>query len=345
MKVSTKDLPEFVMDVVSHGLVPFIVGSPGIGKSDIVRQVAKKFNLKLIDFRLGQCDQTDLLGYPSIVTVDSKKRSDYAPPLTFPLESDSIPEGYDGWLIFFDEMNVAGRSLQAIAYKVLLDRMIGEHKLHPNVVMVAAGNLETDNAVTNRLSTAMQSRLIHFELEANLEHWVKWANDTEIDYRIISFLQFKPGLLHKFNPEHDGNTFSCPRTWEFLSKIIKSWKTIPVHKLPVLIGTVGEGAAREFHAFVGIMESLPSIDQLLANPDSVVIPKHDPGILFAIAGVVSHHITEVNADTLMKIVVKLPIEFQVICLGDVIKKDATLFDNKSISDWRRDNAKLLLSSI
>ena len=345
MKVSTKDLPEFIMDVVPHGLVPFITASPGVGKSDIIRQIAKKNNLKIFDIRLGTKDPVDINGFPEILSINGKKRSDYAPPLTFPIEGDPIPEGYAGWLVFFDEMNVPNRTTQASAYGVILDKMIGIHKLHPNVIIIAAGNLETDNAATNRLSTAMQSRLIHFELEVNLNQWLALANEEDIDYRIISFIKFKPELLHKFDPEHSGNTFSCPRTLEFASKIIKPWKTIPIRKLPVLIGTVGQGCAYEFMSFVEVMESLPSIDKLLNNPDSVSIPDNNPGVLHAICGVVSHNITPDNADRLIKIVNKLPLEFQVICLRDVIKKNKDLYNSKTIQHWILANKEALLSSM
>jgi adenylate kinase family enzyme len=37
-----------------------ILGSPGVGKSDIANGIADDFNLQLIDLRLSQCDQTDL---------------------------------------------------------------------------------------------------------------------------------------------------------------------------------------------------------------------------------------------------------------------------------------------
>ena len=92
-------------------LVPMLIGSPGCGKSQIVHAIAKMYNLFVIDLRLSQCDPTDLLGFPHIFGA----KAGYLPMNTFPIEGDKIPEGYSGWLLFFDEFNSAPPSVQAAA--------------------------------------------------------------------------------------------------------------------------------------------------------------------------------------------------------------------------------------
>ena len=208
MKSSTKHCAEFIMDYLLAGEVPMITSSPGVGKSDIIRSVAKQNNLLVIDLRLSQCDPTDLNGFPSL-NMD-KTRSGYVPMDTFPIEGDILPEGYKGWMLLLDELNSASQAVMAAAYKLILDRQVGMFKLHKNVAIVAAGNLSTDKAIVNRTSTAMQSRLCHIELEVDNEAWIEWAHTHGIDYRITSFIEFKPDLLHNFDPNHNDNTFPCP---------------------------------------------------------------------------------------------------------------------------------------
>ena len=87
-------------------LVPMLVGSPGEGKSAIGNAIAAMYNLKVIDVRLSQADPADLMGYPRI--DDKTGKASYAPMDTFPLEGDPIPEGYAGWLLFFN----TGASIQ-----------------------------------------------------------------------------------------------------------------------------------------------------------------------------------------------------------------------------------------
>jgi hypothetical protein len=60
IKITATDAPQLLMDVMEAGLVPYMVSSPGIGKSDIAKEIAKKGNLFLIDMRLAGCDPTDL---------------------------------------------------------------------------------------------------------------------------------------------------------------------------------------------------------------------------------------------------------------------------------------------
>ena len=103
-QVSLKQATEFAFQALKANLVPFLSSSPGIGKSAAVHQLAKRFNLKVIDIRLAQEDPTALGGFPSIVNG----RSTYAPPERFPLEGDKVPDGYKGWLIFFN----SGASVQ-----------------------------------------------------------------------------------------------------------------------------------------------------------------------------------------------------------------------------------------
>lgn len=340
MEVDTLQIKDLITDIFKADLVPMISSSPGVGKSDIMRQIADEYNLEVIDFRLAQCDPTDLMGFPTLNKDHS--RCDYAPPIVFPIKGDVIPKGKEGWLIFLDELPSAPNSVQAASYKIVLDRMIGSKNLHEQVFIAAAGNLETDNAIVNRMSTAMQSRLIHLKLEVSVKGWLNWANTNELDYRIIAYINFKPEALHKFDPEHSDNTFQCPRTWHFLSKIIKNWSIIPKEKLAILAGTIGEGVAYEFKAFTDIMEGLPSIDKMLATPKTIPIPD-DPSTLYAITGLIAHHVNKKNIDKLIQLIDRLPLEFQVICLQDSFKgkNSKDIYETPSIREWLKKNHKLL----
>ena len=154
VEISASEMTNALDSVLLSKLTPMLVGSPGIGKSDIVKLTAKKHNLKLIDLRLAQSDPTDLNGFPTL--QNDGTRMDYAPPTTFPLENlDQIPNGYEGWLLFLDEINAAPPAIQAAAYKLVLDRQIGSHNLHKRVAIVCAGNKATDKAIVNRLSLSL----------------------------------------------------------------------------------------------------------------------------------------------------------------------------------------------
>ena len=207
MQVKINAAASMIAKFIRAKIVVMLSGSPGIGKSHIVHQIAAEYGLKVIDLRLAQCDPTDLAGFPTI----TGEKASYKPMDTFPIEGDDIPKGYNGWLLFLDELNSAAPSVQASSYKIILDRMVGNHNLHKNVAIVAAGNLETDNAIVQPMSTALQSRMAHLELVVDAKEWVEWASSHGIDYRITSYINFKPDALYTFSPDHTDKTYASPR--------------------------------------------------------------------------------------------------------------------------------------
>lgn len=253
---------------LNAGLVPFIQSSPGIGKSSIVRQIASEYNLELIDHRLSTSDPTDLSGFPHF----ENGVASFVPFNVFPVEGTKIPKGKNGFLLFLDEFNSASRAVQAACYKIVLDRMVGQHKLHPNCYIVCAGNLSTDRAITNNLSTAMQSRVVHIHMESSFKDWLEDVALTEgYDEKIISFLSMNPQYLMNFNPDHQEWTFACPRTWSFINSILKN-NEVPVEDLSsLIIGTIGEGIGVNFVEHSKIYKEMPTYQEIVNNPTSTSI--------------------------------------------------------------------------
>jgi hypothetical protein len=336
MQVTLSQAATMIAKYIRVGLVAMLHGSPGKGKSAIVHEVAKQYNLKVIDLRLSQCDPTDLMGFPNILG----SRAGYVPMDTFPIEGDRLPDGYDGWLLFLDEANGAPLAVQAASYKLILDRMIGKYHLHKNVAIVCAGNLETDGAITEPMSTAMQSRLAHIELMDDVEGWLDWAATNGIDNRITSYIGFRPGNLYDFNPEHTDKTYACNRTWEFANRVLKVTADNDPDRLPMLAGVISEGKAREFLTYIKIYTSLPTIGAIVANPEAVHV-SNEPSVLYAITGCIAHGGTEANIDQLSKYIKRLPEEFQVICLREMVRRTPALKTNKSILEWAKTISKEL----
>jgi hypothetical protein len=313
---------------IKAGLVPMMTGKPGIGKSDMIKQIAADFNLKVIDLRLSQCDPTDLNGFPKL----NGDRASYAAMDTFPLEGDPIPEGYVGWLLFLDEFNGATEAVQKASYKIVLDKMVGQRHLHSKVAIVCAGNNETDNALVEPMSTALQSRLVHIDLESNYEEWLDWAATHQIDPSITSFIKFKPGILHNFDPDHSDKTFACPRTWSFVDKVLKTAAPNDPNMLRLIAGCIAEGAAREFVSHRKMFASIPTVIEILASPDLIAVPI-EPSIIYAMCSSMAHHATDKNFSTLMRYIVRFPKEFQIVCLRETTKRNITLAAHPVMNKW------------
>jgi len=227
--------------------------------------------------------------------------------------------------------NSAPMAVQAAAYKLVLDRKVGKFDLHKNTAIVCAGNDITHGAIANRLSTAMQSRLVHMNLTVSSEDWLDWAAQNGIDYRITSFIEFRPEILHKFDPDHNDQTFACPRTWEFANRLIKKANNLDDY-LSLLSGTLSEGVAREFVSYTGMMAVLPTMKDIIADPKNIDIDG-DPALLYAVSHMVAANITGNNINPLMDYLGRLPIEFMTIAIKTAIKRDPNIYDLPQIKNW------------
>lgn len=355
-------------------IVPILKGSPGIGKSDIMRKIAQKHRLKLVDIRLAQVDPVELNGFPNF-TADGK--AVYAPMDIFPTKGQALPllpeyenmqaqydelvqtvkdnpsaEGskkqlkefqeeycYKGWLLFFDEITSANRQVQAAAYKIILDHLVGQFDLHPNALCVAAGNLSTDKAVVNPMSTALQSRMSHLTLRVDKDEWVQWAIENGVDPRVIAFIEYRDDLLHDFNPNHNSDTFPCPRTWKFMSDLVEDDTTISTSLMPLLVGTVGGGAAGEFRTFTEIWQDLPSLKEIASAPKHTNVPR-EGATCYATVGMLASSVDLNNIQAVCEYVRRLGSEFQLVFVRMAFKYNRTLIQNPTfqqmLKDFRKD---------
>ena len=269
------------------------------------------------------------------------KKAGYVPMDTFPLEGDPIPEGYSGWLIILDEINSAAQAVQAASYKLVLDRMIGQNKLHPKAVICCAGNLATSGAIVNRQGTAMQTRLVHYELIVDWKIWSLWASSNHLATEVISYINHQPDKLMVFDPNHNDRTFACPRTWEFASRIAQHKGMNMMDKLPTLAGCLGEGVAFEFITYCDVYKHIPTYKDIKASPRHISLTS-EPMMLAALSGMVGSHLTITDLPIVMPYVHRLPLEFQVFALRDASKRIPKLLREQELIDWMTINGDALV---
>lgn len=344
LEVSIKEAKQLVIDCLYSNVVPFLRSSPALGKSSLIKAIAKMLNLKVIDLRLAQCDPTDLSGFPSIDTATNIAR--YVPMETFPIAGTPIPDGYAGWLLFLDEMNSAPPSVQAAAYKLVLDHQVGTHDLHKNCKIVCAGNLDTDGAITNQLSSAMVSRMVHLYMKPCVLSWLQWANqEGKQDLRIIGFLEWSPNNFYTFDPENPEQVYAAPRPWEFVNNMLGTWKKLSGEdkversKLPLLAGAVGLGVAASFNSYCALSAGLITMAQVLANPETAPIPG-DPGSRYAMSAALAAHMDMDNIDEMLKYVDRMEHEHQIVIFRMAVQRNRALKQHPRLVKWAVDNSSL-----
>lgn len=315
-----RQVAEFVEDCIYAQLVPFVRSSPGMGKSSIMRQIADKLHLELVDHRLSTSEPTDMNGLPGFHNGKAK----FMPfEELFPLEDTPLPSDKQGWMLFLDEANSAAKSVQAASYKLILDRMVGQHKLHANVAPTMAGNHDSDGAITNRIGTAMQSRVIHIKMRTDHKEWMEdVAIPMDYDHRILAYLNWKPTALNDFRPDHKNDTFCCQRTWEFMNRLVKD-QVIHDHKVPLYVGTITPGVAVDFVQFTKVYTSIPDINAIINNPLGIAVPS-ETSLKWAVTMSLASKTEDSNFGPLSTYINRLGIEFRIQYFRSVIARNPKL---------------------
>lgn len=239
----------------------FLWGPPGIGKSEVVAGITQELGGLMIDLRLGQMDPTDIRGIP-FYNKDLGKM-DWAPPIDLPDEETASQ--YPVVVLFMDEMNSAAPAVQAAAYQLVLNRRIGKYVLPDNVVMIAAGNRESDKGVTYRMPTPLANRFVHVEMRVDFPAWLDWAVNNDIHTDVVGYLSFAKQDLYDFDAKSSSRAFATPRSWSFVSDLLKDNELDDVTATDLIAGTVGEGLAVKFMAHRKIASKLPKPEDVLSG--------------------------------------------------------------------------------
>ena len=237
----------------------FLWGPPGIGKSELVEGITNELGGYMIDLRLGQMEPTDIRGIP-FYNKDTGKM-DWAPPVELP-DEDTASQ-YPIVVLFLDELNSAPASVQAAAYQLILNRRVGKYHLPDNVVMVAAGNRESDKGVTYRMPTPLANRFIHQEMKVDFPSWQEWAVMNKIHKDVVGYLSFAKQDLYDFDAKSASRAFATPRSWSFVSQLLSDENVDDDTLTNLIAGTVGEGLAVKFMSHRKVAGRMPNPKDIL----------------------------------------------------------------------------------
>ncbi len=243
-----------------------IWGPPGVGKSSVVREVAEQRKLPFVDLRISQLAPTDLRGLP----VPDGGVARWLPPEFLPRSGKGV--------LFLDEINLAPPAVQAIAQQLVLDRRVGSYLLPEEWFVWAAGNRREDRAAVYDMPAPLANRFLHFNVEPNLEAFLRYAARRELPELLLGFLAFRPTLLHKLDP--GSPAWPSPRSWEMAGRLLRA-------DLP-LAAAIGGPAADEVAAYSRVVHSLPDVVSILNGAGSGLSFPQEPSqryaMTFALAG-------------------------------------------------------------
>lgn len=295
LELTPSETKKFIINALKIRKIPYIAGPAGIGKSDLNAQVAVEFNLFLLDVRLSQKLPEDLTGMPTLNKITGK--AEYVPFDTFPMEGDTIPEGYDGWLVFLDELSSASDEVWAAIYSLLLGHTVGGRKLHSKALLTAAGNRASDSAIARQLPDTLITRLLTTNMKVSSRDWLVWTKDkvNNINQAVIDYITKNPDMLMSLIPSENREeleSYGTPRGWETVSMFTNLHEKNTANEIAPANLTDGQRASKSIpediahvmYSAVGFMEAKAYIEhyneqtvvpypwEVAQSPSSVKIP-------------------------------------------------------------------------
>ncbi len=263
LSVTPNDLMDLLLNVGPVRPV-FIWGPPGIGKSALVEQYARRIGLPCISLVGSQLAPEDLIGVPQI----DDGRSYFCPPRIIAQE--------EPYVLFLDELNASSPDVQKAFYSLIHDRRIGEYTLPEGSVVIGAGNRKSDKALARPIASALVNRLIHVELQANVQQWIAWGEANDIHPSILQYVATRPDQLLAAQADDDA-PFSTPRSWHMLSDALQSCRdNLSQEVIQVLAaGCLSSQHAGQFTAFARNWLSPYSAEAILAGELGIPYDKYE----------------------------------------------------------------------
>lgn len=241
-----------------------IWGGRGIGKTQMIKSVAKKLGWGHRNLRLSQIDPTELIGFPTRKkeTIPGENGQpdrhieylDYDPPRWF---VDAMKGKY---IIFLDELNRAKNDVVNAAFELVQERELNGQPLPDNVLIIVAVNPSNDKYHTSDVFSdeALADRFCHIHAQSNYDVWKKWAKRKEnggkanVRQSIVSFLDstHSNGNFNSQDEEDLKRPFKVkpsPRSWEKVDQVLDLNLKEDL-KAELVEGLIGDEIASNFMA-------------------------------------------------------------------------------------------------
>lgn len=310
-------------------------GPPGVGKSDVIHDIAKN-DIKggIVDFRAILRDPVDLRGLPLVDVKAGTAR--WLPPDELPNEKRDGKRG----ILFLDELNAANAQVQAACFGLVLDRKVGNYTLPNGWDIIAAGNRQSDRSAAQRMPRALANRFAHIDIEADPKTWIDDYANEHCDPMVVGFIRWRPALLHDMTAKdnlkgggEDERAFPTPRSWKGVSDICNAPDDL---RFMLVKGLVGEAVAAEFEGFVKTYRDLPDLDDIFNRPTRAPVPD-EPSALYALSAALSRHVERDTFDAGMTYAERLGREYEIIVCLDATKRDPMLTKTKAYTEFVKRN--------
>ena len=221
---------EYLIPVI-HQRPVLLLGAPGIGKTQIMEQIALRCGIALLSYTITHHTRQSAIGLPFVsrevfdgreYTVTEYTMSEIVASIYNKMETTGLKEG----ILFIDEINCVSETLAPAMLQLLQCKSFGNHLIPPGWIIVAAGNPPEYNRSVRDFDVVTLDRVKKIEVEPDFTAWKEYAFQVTIHPAVISYLNTKPQNFYRMETTPDGMFFATPRGWEDLSRLIQVYEKL-----------------------------------------------------------------------------------------------------------------------
>lgn len=208
-----------------------LLGAPGIGKTQIMEQVARECGIALVSYTITHHTRQSAIGLPFIskkdyggkeYSVTEYTMSEIVASIYNKMEETGLQEG----ILFIDEINCVSETLAPAMLQFLQCKTFGNHEIPKGWIIVAAGNPPEFNKSVREFDVVTMDRVKKIQVEPDFQVWKEYAYQENIHPSILSYLSLRTAFFYKMETTVDGKQFATPRGWEDLSRMISVYETL-----------------------------------------------------------------------------------------------------------------------
>ena len=209
----------------------FLIGAPGIGKTQIMEQISRECKVGLVSYTITHHTRQSAIGLPFIsrknfdgkeMAVTEYTMSEIVASIYEKIQESGLREG----ILFIDEINCVSETLAPAMLQFLQCKTFGSHKIPEGWLIVAAGNPPEYNKSVREFDVVTMDRVKKIQVEPDFDAWREYAYTAGVHPAVISYLNTRPANFYKMESTVDGKNFATPRGWEDLSRLIQVYEIL-----------------------------------------------------------------------------------------------------------------------
>ena len=206
-----------------------LMGPPGIGKTQIMEQIAKECGIGLVAYTITHHTRQSAVGLPFIkektygdvtYSVTEYTMSEIIASVYEKIEQTGLEEG----ILFIDEINCGSETLAPTMLQFLQCKTFGNQKVPEGWVIVAAGNPPEYNKSVREFDVVTLDRIKLIDVEADYDVWKEYAYRAGIHPAVMAYLEIRKNHFYRMETTVDGKAFVTARGWEDLSDFMKAYE-------------------------------------------------------------------------------------------------------------------------